>query len=163
MCIDLMLVLLFDRFISFDAFSPLIIFGRNPALDDEEWPEYSKENPIYRIFNAEGDGKHPKEHFGKGPMASACAFWNTYLPRLKTWTGMAIAIRTNRKNAMQWIVSIHFFPVYFHFLSTDAGSLPCTDSVQSRAATLTKHSELSLSIGLSLILIKLIRNHLTGI
>lgn len=63
---------------------------RNPALDDEEWPEYTKENPIYRIFNAEGDGKHPRENFGKGPMASACAFWNTYLPRLKSWTGMYI-------------------------------------------------------------------------
>lgn len=63
------------------------VFNSNPALDDEEWPEYTKENPIYRIFNAEGDGKHPRENFGKGPMASACAFWNTYLPRLKSWTG----------------------------------------------------------------------------
>lgn len=46
----------------------------------------------------------------------------------------------------------------------DANSLPCSDSVQSSAAvTLTKHPELSLSIGLSLILIKFIRNHLTGI
>lgn len=65
----------------------LVFIFRNPSLEDEEWPEYSKDNPVYRIFNAEGDGKHPKEHFGKGPMASACAFWNTYLPRLKTWTG----------------------------------------------------------------------------
>lgn len=61
--------------------------NRNPSLEDEEWPEYSKENPIYRIFNAEGDEKQPKENYGKGPMASACAFWNTYLPRLKTWAG----------------------------------------------------------------------------
>lgn len=65
----------------------LVFLFRNPSLEDEEWPEYSKDNPVFRIFNAEGDGKHPKEHFGKGPMASACAFWNTYLPRLKTWTG----------------------------------------------------------------------------
>lgn len=104
----------------------------NPALDEEGWPEYTTENPIYRIFNAEGDGKHPRENFGKGPMASACAFWNTYLPRLKSWT--------------------------------DANSIPCSDSVQSsQAATLTKVSDLRLSIGLSMILINLIRTHLTGI
>lgn len=64
-----------------------IKYCRNPALDEESWPEYNKENPVYRIFNAEGDEKHVKEELGKGPMASACAFWNTYLPRLKTWTG----------------------------------------------------------------------------
>lgn len=61
--------------------------NRNPALDDEEWPKYSRENPSYYIFNAEGDEKQTKEKLGNGPMASACAFWNNFLPRLRTWTG----------------------------------------------------------------------------
>lgn len=65
---------------------------RNPALDDEEWPEYSKENPVYFIFNAEGDGKTPREKTGKGPMAAACAFWNNYLPRLRTWAGKSTGV-----------------------------------------------------------------------
>lgn len=69
------------------CFSFTSIVYRNPALEDEEWPEYSEENPIYRIFNAEGDEKQTKEVFGKGPMAPACAFWNNYLPRLKSWAG----------------------------------------------------------------------------
>lgn len=64
-----------------------VFFCRNPAMEEEEWPEYTSENPVYYIFNAEGDEKHNKEKLGKGPMASACAFWNSYLPRFKTWTG----------------------------------------------------------------------------
>ncbi|KAJ6639158.1 Acetylcholinesterase, partial [Pseudolycoriella hygida] len=62
----------------------------NPAPDGETWPEYSKENPVYYIFNAEGEGskedeKQKVEKLGKGPMATACAFWNDYLPRLRMW------------------------------------------------------------------------------
>lgn len=78
---------LFSFFVVFFCIILCFLYNRNPSLEDEEWPEYSKENPIYRIFNAEGDEKQPKENYGKGPMASACAFWNTYLPRLKTWAG----------------------------------------------------------------------------
>ena len=48
---------------------------------------YSKENPVYYIFNAEGDEKHKTEKLGRGPMATACAFWNDYLPRLRMWAG----------------------------------------------------------------------------
>ncbi|XP_037029742.1 acetylcholinesterase [Bradysia coprophila] len=62
----------------------------NPAPEGETWPEYSKENPVYYIFNAEdegskGDEKQKADKLGKGPMATACAFWNDYLPRLRTW------------------------------------------------------------------------------
>lgn len=65
-----------------------LFYFRNPALEGEIWPEYSRENPVYYIFNAEGDKKHNKtEKFGRGPMATACAFWNDYLPRLRMWAG----------------------------------------------------------------------------
>lgn len=42
---------------------------------------------MYYTFNAEGDEKHLRQKFGRGPMASACAFWNKYLPRFESWTG----------------------------------------------------------------------------
>lgn len=60
---------------------------RNPALEGETWPQYTKESPVYYIFNAEGDEKHKSEQLGRGPMATACAFWNDYLPRLRQWAG----------------------------------------------------------------------------
>lgn len=66
-----------------------ISFCSNPALEGEIWPEYSRENPVYYIFNAEGEEKRPSEteKLGRGPMATACAFWNNYLPRLRMWAG----------------------------------------------------------------------------
>lgn len=95
---------------------------RNPALDGEEWPEYTKENPIYRIFNAEGDGKHPRENFGKGPMASACAFWNTYLPRLKSWTGMYIHLMS-----FIYILSFAMIIDHTHTQKMHPNKLNCTE------------------------------------
>lgn len=59
----------------------------NPTPEGENWPLYTKDNPIYYTFNAEGDEKQVKENLGKGPMSTACAFWNDFLPRLRAWTG----------------------------------------------------------------------------
>uniref|UniRef100_U5ESU7 Carboxylic ester hydrolase n=1 Tax=Corethrella appendiculata TaxID=1370023 RepID=U5ESU7_9DIPT len=58
----------------------------NPALEGEHWPLYTKENPIYFIFNAEGEDDLRGEKYGRGPMATACAFWNDFLPRLRLWS-----------------------------------------------------------------------------
>lgn len=58
----------------------------NPALEGEHWPVYTKENPIYFIFNAEGEDDLRGEKYGRGPMATACAFWNDFLPRLRAWS-----------------------------------------------------------------------------
>lgn len=48
-----------------------------PVTDDTNWPLYTKEAPQYFILNADKNG------VGKGPRATACAFWNDFLPKLK--------------------------------------------------------------------------------
>ncbi|XP_044742596.1 acetylcholinesterase [Chrysoperla carnea] len=48
-----------------------------PVEDDMSWPTYRRDQPQYFIFNAEKSGT------GKGPRATACAFWNDFLPRLR--------------------------------------------------------------------------------
>lgn len=55
-----------------------------------EWPTYSRDQPQYFIFDAEKSG------LGKGPRATACAFWNDFLPRLKGVPGTYP--RTNTKS-----------------------------------------------------------------
>lgn len=52
-------------------------FCSKPVTDDVNWPIYSKDQPQYFIFNADKSGT------GKGPRATACAFWNDFLPRLQ--------------------------------------------------------------------------------
>ncbi|XP_031333884.1 acetylcholinesterase-like [Photinus pyralis] len=52
-----------------------------PVTDDVNWPIYTKEHPQYFIFNADKTG------IGRGPRATACAFWNNFLPRLRDNTG----------------------------------------------------------------------------
>lgn len=47
-----------------------------PVTDDVDWPLYTKDQPQYFIFNADKGG------LGKGPRATACAFWNDFLPKL---------------------------------------------------------------------------------
>jgi acetylcholinesterase len=65
----------------------IILFSRsNPALEGEHWPMYTKENPIYFIFNAEGEDDLRGEKYGRGPMATSCAFWNDFLPKLRSWS-----------------------------------------------------------------------------
>nr|AHJ25667.1 acetylcholinesterase type-2 [Sogatella furcifera] len=58
------------------AYSRFALTGK-PVPDDVNWPIYSKDQPQYYIFNAETSGT------GRGPRATACAFWNDFLPRLK--------------------------------------------------------------------------------
>ena len=49
------------------------------------WPQYKAENPIYFIFNAEEEDNTRANKYGRGPMATSCAFWNDFLPRLRNW------------------------------------------------------------------------------
>lgn len=74
----------------FDVLKPEILIildssfiHRKPAVDGEHWPCYTKENPIYYIFNAEGDENTRGDKYGRGPKSTSCAFWNEYLPRLR--------------------------------------------------------------------------------
>ncbi|XP_055380262.1 acetylcholinesterase [Condylostylus longicornis] len=57
-----------------------------PGIDDDHWPLYSHDNQMYYIFNADDHtNKRKEDKVGRGPMATACAFWNDYLPRLRNW------------------------------------------------------------------------------
>ncbi|XP_012251618.2 acetylcholinesterase [Athalia rosae] len=58
------------------AYSRFALLGK-PMAEGVEWPTYSRDQPQYFIFDAEKSG------LGKGPRATACAFWNEFLPRLK--------------------------------------------------------------------------------
>ncbi|CAH0559017.1 unnamed protein product [Brassicogethes aeneus] len=58
------------------AFARFAVTGK-PVTDDVNWPLYTKEQPQYFIFNAEKNG------IGRGPRATACAFWNNFLPKLR--------------------------------------------------------------------------------
>ena len=40
------------------------------------WPRYSQEHPRYFFLDAEING------LGHGPRATACAFWNNFVPLL---------------------------------------------------------------------------------
>lgn len=42
--------------------------------DDALWPIYSRNEPRYFILNGEVRG------IGHGPRATACAFWNEFMP-----------------------------------------------------------------------------------
>lgn len=55
-------------------------------MDDVYWPTYSREKQEYFIFNAETSG------VGKGPRATACAFWNDFLPRLSNTSGELVTL-----------------------------------------------------------------------
>jgi acetylcholinesterase len=58
------------------AFARFAATGK-PVTDDVNWPLYTKDQPQYFIFNADKNG------IGKGPRATACAFWNDFLPKLR--------------------------------------------------------------------------------
>nr|WLK66395.1 acetylcholinesterase [Eocanthecona furcellata] len=57
------------------AFSRFALTGK-PVSDDEYWPTYTREHPLYYTFNAETSGT------GLGPRATSCAFWNDFMPKL---------------------------------------------------------------------------------
>lgn len=44
--------------------------------DSALWPQYSRNEPRYFILNSEVRG------VGHGPRATACAFWNEFMPKL---------------------------------------------------------------------------------
>ncbi|XP_023348060.1 acetylcholinesterase [Eurytemora carolleeae] len=51
----------------------------NPVFEKgDSWPLYNKNRPQYYIWNANIKGT------GNGPHADACAFWNVFMPKLKT-------------------------------------------------------------------------------
>lgn len=58
------------------AFSKFALTGK-PVSDDEDWPTYTEEHPLYYIFNAE------TSYTGLGPRSPHCAFWNEFMPKLK--------------------------------------------------------------------------------
>jgi hypothetical protein len=77
---------LLNRLNTFVQYCFVDIFS-NPALEGEHWPNYSRENPIYFIFNAEGEEDLRAEKYGRGPMVTSCTFWNDYLPKLRQAIG----------------------------------------------------------------------------
>ncbi|XP_014601800.1 PREDICTED: acetylcholinesterase-like [Polistes canadensis] len=58
------------------VFSQFATDGK-PTEDEKVWPPYSRDRPVYFIFNAE------KKGLGEGLRTTSCAFWNEFLPRLK--------------------------------------------------------------------------------
>ncbi|XP_058983885.1 acetylcholinesterase-like isoform X1 [Musca domestica] len=55
----------------------------NPAVDGEEWPNFSKEDPVYYVFSTD----EKIEKLQRGPLAKRCSFWNDYLPKVRSWIG----------------------------------------------------------------------------
>ena len=49
--------------------------------DDTLWPIYSRNEPRYFILNGELRG------IGHGPRATACAFWNEFMPLITARQG----------------------------------------------------------------------------
>ncbi|XP_015187995.1 PREDICTED: acetylcholinesterase-like [Polistes dominula] len=58
------------------VFSQFATDGK-PTEDEKVWPPYTRDRPVYFIFNAE------KKGLGEGLRTTSCAFWNEFLPRLK--------------------------------------------------------------------------------
>ncbi|XP_065348918.1 acetylcholinesterase isoform X1 [Cloeon dipterum] len=48
-----------------------------PTPDSEIWPPYSKNTPQFYTWSTESLGR-----VGVGPRATACAFWNTFMPQI---------------------------------------------------------------------------------
>lgn len=65
------------------AFSRFSVTGK-PGTDESEWPRYTKENPIYYIYDA------VKVGHGKGPRSSACEFWNGLMPEIQQFAEMSM-------------------------------------------------------------------------
>lgn len=54
---------------------------RKPVTEESEWPRYTKENPVYYIYDA------VKVGHGKGPRSGACEFWNGLMPEIQQFAG----------------------------------------------------------------------------
>lgn len=68
-----------------------ISLSSTPLIENYAWPLHTRENPVYYIFNAEGHDNPKVPKFGRGPMATSCAFWNDFLPRVRAWSGECLA------------------------------------------------------------------------
>ena len=49
-------------------------------VNEVEWPKYTKENPVYYVYDANNMGT------GKGPRSTMCEFWNGLMPEIRTYT-----------------------------------------------------------------------------
>uniref|UniRef100_A0A1A9WHS4 Uncharacterized protein n=1 Tax=Glossina brevipalpis TaxID=37001 RepID=A0A1A9WHS4_9MUSC len=63
----------------------------NPAVDGEDWPNFSKEDPVYYVFSTD----EKIEKLQRGPLAKRCSFWNDYLPKVRSWAAFENVVRTD--------------------------------------------------------------------
>lgn len=75
-----------------DQWHVAISLSRTPLIENYAWPLHTRENPVYYIFNAEGHDNPKVPKFGRGPMATSCAFWNDFLPRVRAWSGECLVL-----------------------------------------------------------------------
>ena len=73
----------------------IILILSNPVYNkSEDWPLYNRNKPQYFIWNGNirgrlgscpgyGSGFLSSSGTGEGPRASACAFWNEFMPMLR--------------------------------------------------------------------------------
>ncbi|KAL5285150.1 BCHE family protein [Megaselia abdita] len=79
-----------ERELSRRMLNTVIEFAKTgtPTPNKDEWPEYTREDPVYYIFNVEDENEKVKpEKLARSPMASRCSFWNEYLPKVRRWGG----------------------------------------------------------------------------
>ena len=58
----------------------LFQFGSKPVADETEWPKYTKEDPVYYIYDSLKTGT------GRGPRSTLCEFWNGLMPEIRSYT-----------------------------------------------------------------------------
>uniref|UniRef100_A0A1A9WHS9 Protein kinase domain-containing protein n=1 Tax=Glossina brevipalpis TaxID=37001 RepID=A0A1A9WHS9_9MUSC len=65
----------------------------NPAVDGEDWPNFSKEDPVYYVFSTD----EKIEKLQRGPLAKRCSFWNDYLPKVRSWAATLYGFKERRR------------------------------------------------------------------
>lgn len=120
------------------------VHNSNPTPEGEQWPLYTRDEPVYYVFNAESDERHQTEQLGRGPMATACAFWNTYLPKLHVWTGTLSTLCKPFAVWRNWICSL----LMIALVSITEPEEPCRSSVSvgSRTSVASSTAVLALSV-----------------
>ncbi|XP_049305382.1 acetylcholinesterase isoform X1 [Bactrocera dorsalis] len=68
----------------------------NPATDGEEWPNFTKKDPVYYVFST--DDK--EEKLQRGPLEGRCAFWNEYLREVRKW-GSQCELKPSSASSLQ--------------------------------------------------------------
>ncbi|KAG7156934.1 Acetylcholinesterase-like 3 [Homarus americanus] len=93
------------------------VFGlplnRRPVGRREEWPLYTRDQPMYYEWNGVTTG------LGKGPRATGCAFWNELMPILRKKQGGGICESEMQKalnsasivgpESLGWLISLFTF------------------------------------------------------